>query len=99
MPLASTRGLRKRGSTYKVIVSATDGLLGARSTSSQTDARDRTAAEPEETVDSGKGDPEQSAEVVKRCGGRLQRGPWLAQKAKVEGVGKSHSLGKGAALL
>ena len=71
-----------KGSTYKVIVGAADGLLGARSTSSCTDGRDRGAAEPEETVDSGKGDPKQSAEVVERCGGRLQRGPWLAQRVK-----------------
>ena len=74
-PLASARVHRKQGSTYEGIVSATDGLLGARSTSSRTDGGDRVAAEPEETVDSGKGDPEQSAEVVERCGVRLQRGP------------------------
>ena len=61
--------------THEVIVSATDGLLGARSTSSCTDGRNRAAAEPEETADIGEGDPKQSAEVVERCGGRLQRGP------------------------
>ena len=83
MPLASTRGLRKRGTTYEIIVSATDGLLGARSTSSQTDARDRAATEPEETADCGKGDPEHGAEVVERRGGRLQREQWLAQRARM----------------
>ena len=98
MPLTSTRGLRKRGSTYKVIVSATDGLLGARSTSSQTDARDRAAAEPEETADCGKGDPEQSTEVVERCGVRLQHGPVSAESESMR-RGKSHSLGHDAALL
>jgi len=54
----------------EAIVSATDRLLGARRSNSQTEARKRAAAEPEETLDSGKGDPEQSAEVVKCCGGR-----------------------------
>ena len=55
----STRGHRKKGSTYEGIVGAADGLLGARSASSCTDGCDRGTAEPEETVDSGKGDPEQ----------------------------------------
>ena len=58
----------KKRSTHKVIVSATDRLLGARSASSRTEDRDRSAAEPEETADVRKGDPEQSAEVVD-CGG------------------------------
>ena len=58
----------KKRSTHKVIVSATDRLLGARSTSSRTDDRNRGTAEPEETADVGKDDPEQSAEVVERGG-------------------------------
>jgi len=50
---------KNKRSTYKVIASATDRLLGARSTSSRTDGGDRGATEPEETVDAGKSDPEQ----------------------------------------
>ena len=69
------------GTTYEVVVGAADGLLGARSTSSRTNGRDRAAAEPEETADCGKGDPEHGAEVVERRGGRLQREQWLAQRA------------------
>jgi len=64
--------------TYKVVASATNRLLGARSTSSRTDGRERGAAEPEETVDAGKGNPEQSAEVVERGWSRLSVGPRLA---------------------
>jgi len=52
-------GSEEKGPTYKVIASATDRLLGARSTSSRTDGGDRGATEPEETVDTGKGNPEQ----------------------------------------
>ena len=97
-PLASTCGHRKQGSTYEGIVGATDGLLGARSTSSRTNGCDWVTAEPEETIDSGKGDPEQSTEVVERCGVRLQHGPVSAESESMR-RGKSHSLGHDAALL
>ena len=66
--------LGSRWSTYEAVVGATDGLLGARSTGSSADGRDRVATEPEEAADIGKSDPEQSTEVVEGCGGRLQRG-------------------------
>jgi len=65
------RAQMKKRTTYKVIVSATDRLLGARSTSSRTEERERGAAESEETGDVRKGDPEQPAEVVERGGSRL----------------------------
>ena len=64
--------LGKRETAYEVIVSATNGLLGARSTSSRTDDCDWGAAEPDETVDGRKSDPEQSGEVVERCGGHCK---------------------------
>jgi len=83
----------KKRSTYEAVVSATDGLLGARSTTPRTDHRDRGAAETDETINGGKGEPEQSAEFVEGCGSRLQRGRWLAR-----GAGKTHALGAGAAL-
>jgi hypothetical protein len=70
------------GSSHETVVSAIDGLLGTSSISSHSDDRDRGAAEPKETVDSGKGDPEQPTEAIEYCGSRLQRGPWLAQRAK-----------------
>ena len=78
----SPAGSNEKRTTYKVIVSATDRLLGARSTSSRTEERERGTAESEETGDVRKGDPEQSAEVVERGGGRLWVRPRLAQRAR-----------------
>ena len=53
-------------SAYEGVVSATDGLLGARGTTPGTDDRDWVAAEPNKTLDGGKDDPEQSAEGAER---------------------------------
>ena len=55
-------------STYKLIVSATDGLGGARRTTSHTEDGDRATAKPDETCDVGKIEPEQSTELAERCG-------------------------------
>ena len=70
------------GSTYKLIVSAADGLRSARRTTSHTEGSDRAAAEPDEARDVGKHNPEQSAELAERGGVRLEYVPWLAQREK-----------------
>ena len=69
-------------STYEGVVSAADGLGGARGTTSHTEDSDRATAEPDETRDVGKLDSEFTAELTERCGVRLEHTPWLAQRAK-----------------
>ena len=65
-----------------MVVSAADGLRGARRTTSHTEGSDRAAAEPDEARDVGKHNPEQSAELAERGGVRLEYVPWLAQREK-----------------
>ena len=59
-------------STHEFVVSATDGLRGARRTTSYTKDRDRATAESDETRDIGKRDPEQAADLVDCYGVRLE---------------------------
>ena len=81
-----------------MVVSATDGLRGARGTTSHTKNRNRVTGEPDETCDVGKSEPKQSAELAERCGVRLEYVPWLAQSVKELKAAKSHLLGRVAAL-
>ena len=86
--------IRRLESTYERVVSAADGLRGASRTTSNTNGSDGGAGEPDETLNVGEDEAEQTTELAERGGACLQggRGVVVSTSAKARAK-KSHHLG------
>ena len=83
--------IRRLESTYERVVSAADGLRGASRTTSNTNGSDGGAGEPDETLNVGEDEAEQTTELAERGGACLQGGRGVVVSTKCESASEEVS--------